>query len=250
MQYGVLLHVPLNIYSFFSFSTILSAPFPRVPSIKWHGRRSVQMFSWVVPQIGLFNSGDRTSRHPCFVLTLNRRLCLISCGLRTVLLSLELSARVRWKSGTWESVGKILCSVAFIILNNNNYYVFSSYFNIILKCLVLRVFFCPAVYSALIFFNSLDPTIVSETSSGVNPTALLFTTETDCVLVGDSEGGVTVYKLKNLKPGGSTQVRPDLFMSMWLDVCGTVLKVIQVIKVQCQDHLYLLCFCRWRRWRK
>ncbi|XP_051753182.1 dynein axonemal intermediate chain 4 isoform X2 [Ctenopharyngodon idella] len=54
--------------------------------------------------------------------------------------------------------------------------------------------------------SSLDPTIVSETSSGVNPTALLFTTETDCVLVGDSEGGVTVYKLKNLKPGGSTQV--------------------------------------------
>ncbi|XP_067314517.1 dynein axonemal intermediate chain 4 [Pseudorasbora parva] len=54
--------------------------------------------------------------------------------------------------------------------------------------------------------STLDPTIVSVTSPGVNPTALLFTTETDCVLVGDSEGRVTVYKLQNLTAGGSTQV--------------------------------------------
>ncbi|KAK2889218.1 hypothetical protein Q8A67_014593 [Cirrhinus molitorella] len=54
--------------------------------------------------------------------------------------------------------------------------------------------------------SSLDPTIVSLTSTGVNPTVLLFTPETDCVLVGDSEGHVTVYKLKNLPAGGSTQV--------------------------------------------
>jgi len=49
---------------------------------------------------------------------------------------------------------------------------------------------------------------VSTTCPGVNPTAILFTSETDCVLVGDSEGKVTVYKLKNLTDGGSTQVRP------------------------------------------
>lgn len=54
--------------------------------------------------------------------------------------------------------------------------------------------------------SSLDPTIVSVTCPGVNPTALLFTSETDCVLVGDSEGKVTVYKLKNLTDGGGTQV--------------------------------------------
>ncbi|XP_016303266.1 dynein axonemal intermediate chain 4 [Sinocyclocheilus anshuiensis] len=54
--------------------------------------------------------------------------------------------------------------------------------------------------------SSLDPTIVSASSPGVNPTALLFTPETDCVLVGDSEGQVTVYKLKNLPAGDSTQV--------------------------------------------
>ncbi|XDV35788.1 hypothetical protein PO909_005670 [Leuciscus waleckii] len=54
--------------------------------------------------------------------------------------------------------------------------------------------------------SSLEPAIVSVTCPGVNPTALLFTSETDCVLVGDSEGKVTVYKLKNLTDGGSTQV--------------------------------------------
>lgn len=73
-----------------------------------------------------------------------------------------------------------------------------------------------------ILFNSLDPTIVSVTSPGVNPTALLFTPETDCVLVGDSEGQVTVYKLKNLSAGDSTQVRPYLFISMMFhDLCHT-----------------------------
>uniref|UniRef100_A0A672M0X1 WD repeat domain 78 n=1 Tax=Sinocyclocheilus grahami TaxID=75366 RepID=A0A672M0X1_SINGR len=69
--------------------------------------------------------------------------------------------------------------------------------------------------------SGLDPTIVSMTSPGVNPTALLCTPETDCVLVGDSEGQVTVYKLKNLPAGGSTQVKPYLFSSMLFDLCHT-----------------------------
>ncbi|XP_056315050.1 dynein axonemal intermediate chain 4 [Danio aesculapii] len=54
--------------------------------------------------------------------------------------------------------------------------------------------------------SSLDPTFVNGTSPGVNPTALLFSPETDCVLVGDSEGQVTVYKLKNITAGGGSQV--------------------------------------------
>lgn len=62
---------------------------------------------------------------------------------------------------------------------------------------------------------------MSVTSPGVNPTALLFTPETDCVLVGDSEGQVTVYKLKNLAAGDSTQVRPNLFISMMFDLYHT-----------------------------
>nr|XP_055069609.1 dynein axonemal intermediate chain 4 isoform X1 [Misgurnus anguillicaudatus] len=55
-------------------------------------------------------------------------------------------------------------------------------------------------------FNILDPTIVSMTSPEMKPTSLLFTSETDCVLVGDSEGDVSVFKLKNFTTGDSTQV--------------------------------------------
>uniref|UniRef100_A0A3Q3NLF4 Dynein axonemal intermediate chain 4 n=1 Tax=Mastacembelus armatus TaxID=205130 RepID=A0A3Q3NLF4_9TELE len=41
------------------------------------------------------------------------------------------------------------------------------------------------------------PTIVHPAAPGVKVTALLFATGTDCVLVGDSEGQVTFYQLKN-----------------------------------------------------
>ncbi|XP_024257640.1 dynein axonemal intermediate chain 4 [Oncorhynchus tshawytscha] len=52
----------------------------------------------------------------------------------------------------------------------------------------------------------LDPTIVSLASPGVKLTSLLFATETDCILVGDSDGQVGVYQLKNLTVGEGTQV--------------------------------------------
>ncbi|KAJ8279085.1 hypothetical protein COCON_G00061510 [Conger conger] len=52
----------------------------------------------------------------------------------------------------------------------------------------------------------LDPTIVSLASPGVKFTSLLFATDTDCVLVGDSEGQVSVYQLKNLEIGEGPQV--------------------------------------------
>ncbi|XP_031641524.1 WD repeat-containing protein 78-like [Oncorhynchus kisutch] len=52
----------------------------------------------------------------------------------------------------------------------------------------------------------LDPTIVSLASPGVKLTSLLFATETDCILVGDSDGQVCVYQLKNLTVGEGTQV--------------------------------------------
>lgn len=72
-----------------------------------------------------------------------------------------------------------------------------------------------------IFFNSLDPTFVNGTSPGVNPTALLFSPDTDCVLVGDSEGQVMVYKLKNITAGGGSQVRAYLLISMRFDLGHT-----------------------------
>ncbi|XP_036834501.1 dynein intermediate chain 4, axonemal isoform X3 [Oncorhynchus mykiss] len=52
----------------------------------------------------------------------------------------------------------------------------------------------------------LDPTIVSLASPGVKLTSLLFATETDCILVGDSDGQVSIYQLKNLTVGEGTQV--------------------------------------------
>ncbi|KAM8750903.1 dynein axonemal intermediate chain 4-like isoform 1-T1 [Acanthopagrus schlegelii] len=55
--------------------------------------------------------------------------------------------------------------------------------------------------------NILAPTIVHRAASGVKLTSLLFTTGTDCVLVGDSDGQVTVYQLKNLSVGKCKKVK-------------------------------------------
>ncbi|XP_062308930.1 dynein axonemal intermediate chain 4 [Osmerus eperlanus] len=52
----------------------------------------------------------------------------------------------------------------------------------------------------------LDPTVVSLVGPGVRLTSLLFATETDCVLVGDSDGQVSVYQLKNFSVGEGDQV--------------------------------------------
>lgn len=42
---------------------------------------------------------------------------------------------------------------------------------------------------------------------GVKMRSLLFATQTDCVLVGDSDGRVTVYQLKDISVEGSSQVK-------------------------------------------
>ncbi|XP_059191639.1 dynein axonemal intermediate chain 4-like [Centropristis striata] len=52
----------------------------------------------------------------------------------------------------------------------------------------------------------LHPAIVHHAVPGVKLTSLLFTTGTDCVLVGDSDGQVTVYQLKNLSVPEGKQV--------------------------------------------
>lgn len=52
----------------------------------------------------------------------------------------------------------------------------------------------------------LDPTIVHLAAPGVKMTSLLFATQIDCVLVGDSDGQVSVYQLKNLTVGEGNQV--------------------------------------------
>ncbi|KAL6104729.1 dnai4 [Pungitius sinensis] len=52
----------------------------------------------------------------------------------------------------------------------------------------------------------LEPVLVQPAAAGVQMESLLFATQTDCVLVGDSDGQVTIYQLNNLRMGGSNQV--------------------------------------------
>nr|XP_046264360.1 dynein axonemal intermediate chain 4 isoform X2 [Scatophagus argus] len=52
----------------------------------------------------------------------------------------------------------------------------------------------------------LDPVIVQPAAPGVQMKSLLFASQADCVLVGDSDGQVTVYRLKKLGVGESSQV--------------------------------------------
>lgn len=54
---------------------------------------------------------------------------------------------------------------------------------------------------------SILPTIVHRAAPGVTLTSLQFAMGTDCVLVGDSEGQVTVYKIENLNVGKTKQVK-------------------------------------------
>ncbi|XP_073499951.1 dynein axonemal intermediate chain 4 [Phyllobates terribilis] len=52
----------------------------------------------------------------------------------------------------------------------------------------------------------LDPIIVSSANPGVKLTTLLFAKNTDCVLIGDSDGQVSVYTLRNVSSGEASQV--------------------------------------------
>ncbi|MEQ2228435.1 hypothetical protein ILYODFUR_008763, partial [Ilyodon furcidens] len=54
--------------------------------------------------------------------------------------------------------------------------------------------------------STLLPTVVHHAAPGVTLTSVLFAKGSDCVLVGDSEGEVTVYKLKGFRNGKEKQV--------------------------------------------
>ncbi|KAM6925991.1 dynein axonemal intermediate chain 4 [Lycodopsis pacificus] len=54
--------------------------------------------------------------------------------------------------------------------------------------------------------STMHPTIVHHAAAGVKVKSLLFTRGTDCVLVGDTDGQVTVYRIKNLRVGEDKQV--------------------------------------------
>ncbi|CAJ0914802.1 unnamed protein product [Ranitomeya imitator] len=52
----------------------------------------------------------------------------------------------------------------------------------------------------------LDPIIVSSANPGVKLTTLVFAKNTDCVLIGDSDGQVSVYTLRNMSSGEASQL--------------------------------------------
>nr|CAG5954931.1 unnamed protein product [Menidia menidia]CAG5955483.1 unnamed protein product [Menidia menidia] len=54
--------------------------------------------------------------------------------------------------------------------------------------------------------NLLDPVIIEPAAPGVKMTSLMFASETDCIVVGDSDGHVTVYQIKNLGVGKRSQM--------------------------------------------
>lgn len=78
----------------------------------------------------------------------------------------------------------------------------------------------------------MSPTIVHNAAPEVQMTALLFATATDCVLVGDSDGQVNVYKLKNLNVRGGKQVK-----QWWPILC--VAKYVKYINILTVNLLYL-----------
>ncbi|XP_076790685.1 dynein axonemal intermediate chain 4 isoform X5 [Arvicanthis niloticus] len=57
--------------------------------------------------------------------------------------------------------------------------------------------------------STLDPLIVNVANPGIKFTTVLFAKETDCLLVGDSDGQVAVYELKNM-PTASESGRGDV----------------------------------------
>ncbi|XP_077306648.1 dynein axonemal intermediate chain 4 [Lithobates pipiens] len=54
--------------------------------------------------------------------------------------------------------------------------------------------------------STLDPIIVSSAKPGVRLTTLLFAKNTNCVLIGDSDGQVSVYTLRNVSRSGASEV--------------------------------------------
>ncbi|XP_037682886.1 dynein intermediate chain 4, axonemal isoform X1 [Choloepus didactylus] len=61
--------------------------------------------------------------------------------------------------------------------------------------------------------STLDPLIVNVANPGIKFTTVLFAKQTDCLLVGDSDGQVAVYELKNM-PTTSDSGRGDIICTL------------------------------------
>ena len=67
----------------------------------------------------------------------------------------------------------------------------------------------------------MDPLIVNVANPGIKFTTVLFAKETDCLLVGDSDGQVAVYELRNM-PTASDTSRVRLGCKLFRSVCESV----------------------------
>ncbi|EQB78888.1 hypothetical protein CB1_001435008 [Camelus ferus] len=84
--------------------------------------------------------------------------------------------------------------------------------------------------------SSLDPLIVNVANPGIKFTTVLFAKQTDCLLVGDSDGQVAVYELRNM-PTGLESSRQEKDFQLWAmevlsDMISEILDPPNVIKNQ------------------
>lgn len=76
-------------------------------------------------------------------------------------------------------------------------------------------------FSDKLFHYSLDPLIVNVANPGIKFTTILFAKHTDCLLVGDSDGQVAVYELRNM-PAALDNGRVRLGRKTFRSFCDSV----------------------------
>uniref|UniRef100_A0A3Q2P1V0 Dynein axonemal intermediate chain 4 n=1 Tax=Fundulus heteroclitus TaxID=8078 RepID=A0A3Q2P1V0_FUNHE len=86
----------------------------------------------------------------------------------------------------------------------------------------------------------LDPVIVQPAAPGLKMTSFLFASLTDCVLVGDSYGQVTVYQMQNLRVGECRQVQHTNISDKCLNIWGLKGEVRSKLEFKLLKVLYFL----------
>lgn len=150
------------------------------------------MYSWVAPLTVQSSYGSRTTFVLCWHSFASMVLWKTLNGPQDMPHCLVLSAIDNWRSGTWVWT----CELAYA--GTVSSWSVALFYPDWLCLWILCVIF------------SLEPVIIQPAAPTVDMKNLLFSTQTDCVLVGDSGGLVSVYQLKNLH-GKSSQVTQRQF---------------------------------------
>lgn len=137
-----------------------------------NGLHSALICSWAAPQTAPSSCGGTPAWARCWASSPCTAKCAPSAGPRSALQCLQPFTDSRWRSGSWVPTCEWVQHRIVAAVESSNV------FTPTLRC-------------------SLSPVVVHHAAAGVTLTALLFARGTDCVLVGDSEGKVTVYQLKN-----------------------------------------------------